>query len=171
VTEGEANTKQIEHGASTREEKLFHEYEQALQIAQHADTMIYEVTAIVWGANTLLLGFILEVPCDSPNQKLVIASSIVGLFLSLYVPMVHWLTKIGQKIAQDASEAIEADLKLAHNIHTRVRNAYPKWRPGKKAMGFLTLMFVLAWGTVLCTAWTCYRQQSRAAPSVTIHDD
>lgn len=171
MTEDKANNNQTEQGASALEEKLFHEYEQALQIAQHADTMIYEVTAIVWGADTLLLGFALEVPCDSPNQKLVIASAIVGLVLSLYVPVVHWLTKIGQKIAQDASEAIEANLGLTHNIHTRIRKVYPTWRPGKKAMSFLTAVFIAVWGYVMYSAWYCYGEGSSAAPTITMQDD
>jgi hypothetical protein len=49
-------------------DKAMHEYEQAGEIARHTDNIIHEVTAIVWGANTLLLGFILEVPCESKNQ-------------------------------------------------------------------------------------------------------
>ena len=82
------NEEKIEEKA--RQEKLFHEYDQALQIAQHSDTIIYEVTAIVWGASTLLLGFILEVPCESSNQNLVMLSAVVGFCLSAYVPVVYW---------------------------------------------------------------------------------
>jgi hypothetical protein len=61
------NEEKIEE-EKARQEKLLHEYDQALQIAQHSDTIIYGVTAIVWGANTLLLGFILEVPCEFKSK-------------------------------------------------------------------------------------------------------
>jgi hypothetical protein len=53
-------------------DKALHEYDQALEIGRYSDNIIHEVAAIVWGANTLLLGFILEVPCESTNQSLVI---------------------------------------------------------------------------------------------------
>jgi hypothetical protein len=160
---GGRNEEEIEEKA--RQEKLFHEYHQAIQIAQHSDTIIYEVTAIVWGANTLLLGFILEVPCESSNQNLVMLSAVVGFCLSAYVPVVYWLVKLGQKIAQDKSEAIEADLKLEHRIHTLIRGKYPKWHPGKVAMGVLTLLFLVTWAWVFVNAWRCTCQRHTASPT------
>ena len=55
-------------------------YERAQESAFHADVIAYEVAAIVWSANVLLLGFVLEVPLASARQKPVFAAALVSLF-------------------------------------------------------------------------------------------
>lgn len=67
-----------------RIEKLLAEYERAQEVGHHTDTIIHEVTAIVWGADTLLMGFILEVSCESNNQLLVIVTAIIGILMSMF---------------------------------------------------------------------------------------
>lgn len=136
-------------------EKALCEYDQALEIGHHTDTIIHEVTAIVWGANTLLLGFILEVPCHSKNQSLVIVSSVVGIFMSVYVPWVHHWTKKSQGIAYGVCRQIESELALTHRLHTAINQIYPNWRPGLKAVWLLTVVFVLAWVGVIGRAFVC----------------
>ena len=39
-------------------------YESAQETARHNDAIIFEVATIVWSANTLLMGFILEVDLE-----------------------------------------------------------------------------------------------------------
>src|SRR5438552_4158895 len=137
-------------------EKALREYNQALEIGHHADTLIHEVTAIVWGANTLLLGFILEVPCESKNQILVIVAAIVGTLLTFYVPVHHHLTKIIQKrIAYPVARKIERYLSLPNKLHAQINAAYPNWRPGLIAVWILTGAFVLAWVGVIWHACAC----------------
>lgn len=131
------------------------EYNHALEIAQHSDAIIHEVAAIVWGANTLLLGFILEVPCESDNQKLVIVASIVGLMMSLYVPAVHILVKRGQKIAYKACQDIEKEFPFKYKLHTAIEAVYPKWKPGWVAVLILTAAFLAGWGYVMHHAANC----------------
>jgi hypothetical protein len=80
-------------------EKVLAEYELAQEIGHHIDSVIHEITAIVWGANTLLLGFILEVKCESSNQNLVIVAAVVGIFMSTYVIWVMRARLPVQKIA------------------------------------------------------------------------
>jgi hypothetical protein len=70
----ETEPKEIEQKA----EITIAEYDQALDIAEHTDVVIHEVAAIIWGANTLLLGFILEVDCGSSNQRLVVLTATLG---------------------------------------------------------------------------------------------
>lgn len=89
------------------DERVLSEYTQALEVAMHTDVVIHEVAAIVWGANTLLFGFILEVPCKPENQWLVLVASVLGIFMSAYVPWVQWLTKKGQTIAYEVCREIE----------------------------------------------------------------
>jgi hypothetical protein len=126
-------------------DKLLAEYERAQEIGIHTDTVIYEVTAIIWGANTLLLGFILEIPCDSDNQKLVKFVVILGILMTAYVPYINILTKKGQTIAYRICRDIERQLPLPNRLNIRVHKSYPKWRPGQSAVIVLSLCFVLVW--------------------------
>ena len=134
--------------------KMLAEYEHAQSIAQHDDAVFHEVAAIAWGANTLLLGFILEVPCDSSNQRLVIAAGVVGLFVSCYVPLVMYLIKIGQPIAFSVCREIENKLQLPHRLNNQIHEKYPpKW--GQRAIWTITVVFVLAWLFVIGNATHC----------------
>jgi hypothetical protein len=135
--------------------KLLAEYERAQEIGLHSDAILYEVTAIIWGANTLLLGFILEVPCDSDNQKLIIAVAVLGIFMTLYVPYINWLIKKGQDLAYQICRDIEPKLVLPNRLHNRIHDGYPRWKPGRVALGVLTLSFIGVWIYVLVHALRC----------------
>ncbi len=140
-------------------EKALHEYSAALEVAHHNDNVMHEVTAIVWGANTLLLGFILEVPCESKNQILVIVASIVGIRMSLYVRRIHSLKKINLHIAYGICRKIEEDLSLRHRLNNTIHNEYPKGELGFKAVKALTIIFVVAWGLVITADSSPSRQR------------
>lgn len=135
-------------------DKTLAEYERAQEIALHTDVVIHEVAAIVWGANTLLLGFILEVRCAPENQWLVIVAAVVGIFMSLYVPLVQYLTKKGQQVAYAICRDIERDSGLTHQLHTRIHEIYPKKR-GQAAVWVLTGIFIGAWCWNIHHAWAC----------------
>jgi hypothetical protein len=152
---------------SSRVEKMLAEYERAQDIGHHTDTVIHEITAIVWGANTLLLGFILEVNCDSDNQKLVIVAAVVGLVMSVYAPLVMYWTKKGQRIAYAVCRKIENELPLAHRLNNLIHEEYSKRRPGQVAVWVLTVIFVLAWFYVGVHAYSClHRPPSSTAPII-----
>jgi hypothetical protein len=131
------------------------EYERAQESGLHIDTIIHEITAIVWGANTLLLGFTLEVECKSDNQKLVILAAIIGIFMSTYVPFNVWLGKKAQKVAYRICREIEDELPLTHRLAWRIRENYPQWKPGQVALAVLTVVFCFGWCLVFLHAWTC----------------
>ena len=134
-----------------RVEKMLAEYERAQEVGQHTDTVIHEISAIVWGANTLLLGFILEVDCKSDNQKLVIVAAVAGIFMSIYVPLVMRLMKMSQQIAYAICREIEKDLSLTHQLNTKIHEKYPKSKLGQKAVWGLTYLFIGAWGLLFGT--------------------
>lgn len=136
-------------------EKMLAEYERAQDVGHHTDTVIHEITAIVWGADTLLLGFILEVNCDSDNQKLVIVAAVLGFLMSAYVPLVMRWTKTGQRIAHTICREIENELPLTHRLNNRIHDGYPKWRPGQVVVCVLTIFFLAAWIYVGVHAWSC----------------
>lgn len=138
-------------------EILLAEYERAQEIAHHVDIIIHEVAAIVWGADTLLLGFILEVQCKPENEGLVIVAAILGIAISLYVPWVQWLTKKGQYVAFAICKEIETELPISHQIHNRIHKVYLK-KGGHWAIWILTGVFVVGWFCVICHARTCVSQ-------------
>lgn len=138
-------------------DKLLAEYERAQEIGLHTDNIIHEVVAIVWGAETLLLGFSLDVSCDSSNQRLVIATAIVGIFMSAYVIVIHILTKKNQVTAFDICRGIESSLQLPHRLHTNIKKKYPHWKPGFWSICILTVIFCGAWIYVIHRALVCLR--------------
>jgi len=131
-------------------------YERAQESAFHADVIAYEVAAIVWSANVLLLGFILEVPLTPARQKPVLAAAIVSLFFTAYVPYVMRLTKIGQRLAREMCREIEEKEQLPEwlRFHTRVHGIYPP-RRGQFAVYTITAVFVLLWFYVGLRALGC----------------
>lgn len=141
-------------------EKLLAEYERAQDVAQHADSITYEVASIVWGANTLLLGFILEVPCDADRQPIVILAAIIGILITCFVPIVVHLVKIGQLIAFDICREIEGIADLTRRLHTRIHAKYPRGS-GRAAIGVITAFFLIAWAVVICHSYHCMHPINR----------
>lgn len=132
-------------------------YERAEETAYHTDFVIYEVAAIVWSANTLLLGFILEVPLVPAKQAPVVAAAIIGLFLTIYVPFASWFMKIGQKHAYSLCREIEKRrVPPWLHLHNPIHAIYPK-AVGRISMAVISLLFVGVWMYVLQRAWICVR--------------
>jgi len=129
-------------------------YERAQEVAHHSDVILYEVAAIVWSAEALLLGFVLEVPPTRFQQCLVMAASIVAIFLAAYVPYVMRLVKIGQREAFELCREIEEPLPEPLRLHKRITAKYPR-RYGQVATWFLTTVFVIVWLIVLHRAINC----------------
>lgn len=134
-------------------------YERAQENAHHSDAVLYEVTAIVWSASVLLLGFVLEVPPERDRQRLVVVASVLAILLSLYVPFVMWLVKIGQHRALEICREIETELPEKLRLHTQIHEIYPKMR-GQLAVWFLTICFIIAWLYILHRALICVFQPS-----------
>lgn len=121
-------------------------YERAQEDAFHSDAVAYEVAAIVWSANILLLGFVLEVPLTPSRQILVLVGAAVAAIFTGYVPFVLSLTKIGQGIAQKLCREIEVHENLPEwlQLHNRINLVYKK-RRGRMAVYVVTVVFLLLW--------------------------
>jgi hypothetical protein len=119
-------------------------YECAQDIAQHSDLVTWEVTSIMWGANTLLLGFILEAIDNRRAQPLILVISVIGIALSLYVSKVWELCKIGQRIGFATCRRIEESLPEDLRLHTQINAKYP---PGaaQRWTFIITGIFLTAW--------------------------
>src|SRR5437868_1978529 len=62
---------------------VFMLYQQAQQSAEHHDTLLWEVTYIIWGSTTLLLGFVLEAIAQEPVLSMLTA--VLSIILSWMV--------------------------------------------------------------------------------------
>jgi hypothetical protein len=131
----------------TRRENARTAYDHAQELAEHSDYIMYEVAAIVWSANALLIGFLMEVPRDSVRPWLIISAVAIGCFITLYVPLIFHLTKIGQMKAFEICRKIEDEEKFQHRLHTEISQNYPRLS-GRIAVWFLTTVFIVVWLTV-----------------------
>jgi hypothetical protein len=142
------------------DEKYLAEYERAQEVALHTDGIVHEITSIAWAADTLLLGFILEVECKPSNEKLVILAAVVGLAITLYVPFSISPIKVIQTIAYDICREIEKTdgSPIAHKLHSEVKKKYPTWKPGQTAVWIITFIFAAVWICVIAHAVACLYQ-------------
>ena len=135
----------------TELEKLLAEYDRAQEAAYHGDAILYEVAAIIWSGNALLLGFILEAPSHLGIQVVVAALSILGILTSVFVMRTQSLSKIGQHIAYDVCQKIERQVPLTYKLHCRIDAEYPAgaaWR----WICLITAAFIAVWVVVLLRA-------------------
>jgi hypothetical protein len=142
-------------------------YERAEENAYHDDVLMWEVTSIVWGANTLLLGFILEAISHSEALPLIIAVSIIGIFLTVFVFHFFLLGKIGQRSAYNLGHDIEQDFPEELRLHTRIRETYEKgvapcelWgdRIGRARRWVVALTAVFLAGWLFVLGWAVWLQ-------------
>lgn len=136
---------------SERQGRVLAEYERAQDAAYHSDAIIYEVAAIIWSGNALLLGFILEAPSHLGIQLVVAALSILGILTSVFVVRTQSLSKIGQRIAYEICRRIETDTPLTYKLHCRIDAVYPK-RAAQHWICGITAAFIAVWAVVLLRA-------------------
>ena len=142
-------------------------YERSEENAYHDDILMWEVASIVWGANTLLLGFILEAIDNSNARPLIIVLSIIGIFLTVFVFHFFLLGKIGQRVAYNLCHEIERDFPEELRLHSRIRAKYEEGVKQFRLFGHpigraqrwvvaLTVVFVFGWLFVL--GWAIWLQ-------------
>jgi hypothetical protein len=132
-------------------EILLAEYGHAQDAAHHADVLIYEVAAIIWSGNTLLLGFILEARPEFGIQFVVAVLSILGILTSLFVTRTQSLSKIGQKIAFEICQEIEKNPAFTHKLDTKIDAVYPRGA-ARAWIRAITAAFIVVWLIVFAHA-------------------
>ena len=137
-------------------------YERSQETFHHDDTFMWEVASIIWGANTLLLGFTLEAIHDPLARPLIIATSVIAIALTFFVNHFFSLAKVGQHIAHEMCRAIEAkffpaELALHTKIHEKYENPCSRvwfcfYAKSRTWVHWITWLFVAVWLFVLCWA-------------------
>ncbi len=64
---------------------LLTEYESAQDSAQHHDSLLWNIIGIIWGAQLVLLGFIIHSIESILSKPIVISSSVLAIVLLLYL--------------------------------------------------------------------------------------
>jgi hypothetical protein len=121
-------------------------YELSQQSAEHHDTMLWEVTYIIWGSTALLLGFVLEAIKQEP--LLCFVTAIFSLFVTVMVwKMAMSFVKV-RNYKYSVCKEIETSLQMRWKPHGDLDAHYPK---GVQTNWYraTTIFFVFVW---LCVA-------------------
>jgi hypothetical protein len=107
---------------------LLVEYEFARETRGQADTAAWEMTAIMWGGQTLLLGFALEAIEFRSAQPLIMLLAAVGVLLSCYNHVVMQTRSLVARemvsVCAELEDLVGMNVKPQHRIDLR----YPKNR-------------------------------------------
>lgn len=146
-----------------KERFLLLEYAQAQESAQYHDSLTWEVTSIIWGASTLLIGFIVEALCNgNPAVQAVIAgTAVLGILLtwiSFYLMLrnnrrMNELYLVCQKI--------ECELSLPNSIHCEAKKQVHerKWRGQQKRLYLIvSTFFSIVWILILVSSIVCLQR-------------
>lgn len=144
-------------------EKDLSVYERALESVNHTDTVMWEITAIIWGGNTLLLGFILEAIDTPAALPLIVFVAIAGLALTAFVARICEVAKITKKIGYGICREIEKNVEFPEKLrlHTQIDRLYPagiarRWVYGISIIFAVIWIFVLAYTLFLLLCHASY---------------
>lgn len=130
-------------------------YERAQESAHHIDVVLWEIAAIIWGGNTLLLGFILEA-IDKPRAlPLIVVSSVMALVLTAFVARIWYVSRVSKKIGYRTCQAIEKDYQFPKDLclHTKIHEFYPEG-VGTRWVYSISVLFAVAWlGVLFFALW------------------
>jgi hypothetical protein len=111
----------------TDEEKLREAYAFAREERATADTLLWEVSAIIWGGQTLLFGFVLEAISGSRGALiLVIVVACIGIFMAFFNSGVtKKRSEVCNKMVGVITE-IEEKLSMPIRPQARISDGYRK---------------------------------------------
>jgi hypothetical protein len=134
---------------------LLAQYEFARDNRGHADTSAWEMTSIVWGAQTLLLGFVLEAISNTDAQPLIIGVGVLGILLCIF----------NFRVMQARNRVCNAMIRICLRIEIRLRMVLKPqhflnrfYRRGIQRRWFyiVNTSFALAWLAVIVKACVLY---------------
>lgn len=122
-------------------------YESAQESARHSDILMWQVAAIIWGANAVLMGFIFDAIGEKHLYRGAAVASLVGLALTFFVLYFFSIAKIAQRIAYEKCREIECEFPEAIRLHSKIHCVYEGSvrLKAKDCVVLLTVMFSLVW--------------------------
>lgn len=141
---------------------LIAEYEFARDNRNHGDAAAWEMTAIVWGAQTLLLGFVLEAISNSDVQPLIVLVGVLGLVLCRFNYVVVDTRNMVCNLMNEICAEIEKN--TAQMLRKPQNRLNERYKPRIQSFWFnvVNWSFVVAWLAVIAMAlWLlCHRHSS-----------
>lgn len=136
-------------------EILLAEYEFARENRIQGDATAWEVTAIIWGGQTLLLGFVLEAISQPPAKLLIVGAGILGILMSRFN---HVIMRTRTEVCREMNKVcmeIEDRVPMLVKTQNRLDNKYPS---GIQSRWFkiLNWAFVPLWVLVIIQAGYLY---------------
>lgn len=126
------------------EERQLKEYELSQQSAEHHDAMLWEVTAIIWGANTLMIAFTFETARDPVTQSRVLVAAILGIALTIFARVNYLTSRQVRRRKYAICQAIEEAIPLVHEQHVNEERVYQKGVQTNWHLA-MTVLFVCGW--------------------------
>ena len=130
-------------------------YEFAQDSAQHHDALLWEVTYVIWGSSTLLLGFVPEAVAGQPFLSL--CTSIFAAFLTYKIKAFIESFRRIRNDCYDMCKKIEQDLNFEHKPHFATQS----WlKPGEMTRLYLQInnTLTVVWVVVaLRCIWLMWR--------------
>jgi len=143
---------------SGKRESLLAAYSFAQESRNHNDLVAWEITAIVWGAQTLLLGFVLDALANKDSRPLILLTALLGIVLTFSNNIL--LRKRSQVCEMMRSISVQIE-DLLEDMEIKPQRALDrKYRRGTQRRAFFTISysFYVVW--IAAFEWTLYLMTS-----------
>jgi hypothetical protein len=132
-----------------RTERALAAYQVAHENAHHADTIMWEAAAIIWSANALLMGFVIEA-VSSPKLRvhvLIAVISVLGIGMTVFLLKSFRRLKENQRISWEICHRIERQLDMEFKVHSEIHENYGKDDKVRMRTLYkiLSILFILSW--------------------------
>ena len=135
------------------------EYKASQQSAEHHDNLVWQVSSIMWAANSLLIGFSLQGIHDKMPRLLISVMAILGIAMIICVWIFALQFNDLKRQKYERCKNLERILGMTQHTDT-------KWPAGFQLIlyGLLMTLFIAVWIVILCTMY-CHCSWNYAALS------
>jgi len=140
-----------QESGNTNSKILLSVYERAQDATYHTDLILWQIAAIVWSANAVLLGLVLQFYNGQSTPWLVLLVSAIGMVLTIFVARVCYVAKVVKGVGYPMCQEIEKQFVAELRLHTKIDEKYPKGMARNWVMG-ITALFVFSWLCIFIAA-------------------
>lgn len=128
-------------------QSLLVEYQAAQDSAHHHDNLVWTTTGIIWGAELVLIGFVVQ-SADDPGLKLPVASvCLLAVFMLIYL----WIMTLQFNSVKNQKYVRCKEIESLLSLEQHSRLHYPKkW--GRFFYSLAMILFIVTWVAILVTS-------------------
>ena len=115
---------------------------------------MWDITSIIFGANTVLFGFVLSAAHDQHALPLIV-SAIIGISLTGFAARVCQVAQVTKTVGYGLCREIEKDFEATdakYRLHTMIDDRYPKGMARHWVYAICTI-FGIIWISVFLFGW------------------